>query len=173
MREGVCFLWPQWLYTLPACLAHILSWLWRRAAMHVWSQAKTDTQKSHSLGRRKPCIFCCRELLLCLMKMMIARHFSTHMEYSLMTKHTSRNRPRTDGLLLNICSPPYLQGLSWDLKDEISSAFPPILHNINLKGALKEQAAQATCAEKFCNDAQNHPWIIGTNSYTSMSTSDP
>ena len=68
---------------------------------------------------------------------------------------------------------PYLQGLSRELREEISSASPPILLNINLKGALKEQAAQATCAEKFCNDVQNHPIIIGTDSYTSMMTSDP
>jgi len=36
---------------LPAFLTHILSLLWRQAAMHVWSQAKTDTQKFYSPGR--------------------------------------------------------------------------------------------------------------------------
>ena len=110
MREGVCFLWTQRSHALPACLAHILSWLWRRAVMHVWSQAKTDTQKSHNFGRREPCIFWSSELHFCLTKMLIRCHSSTRMKYLLMTKHTSRNRPRIDGLLLNICSPRLTEG---------------------------------------------------------------
>lgn len=54
MHDGV---FPQWLYALPGCHIHILSWLWRRAVMHVWSQAETVPQKSHNVGRQKLCIF--------------------------------------------------------------------------------------------------------------------
>lgn len=59
--------------------------------------------------------------------MLILCHFFTRVEYLLMTTHTSRNRPRIEGLLLNICSLRLCEGLrrSKGLHPFLFSTHPP------------------------------------------------
>lgn len=154
MREGVCFLWTPWLYTVPACLAHILSWLWRRAVMHVWSQAKTDTQKSHTLGTRKAIHFLQQRVMFLPYENVDPMPFlHSHGIFANDQTHLQKQAGNRRAPPQHLLSPPF-QGLPGDLKDEIPSSFPPILPTIYLKGALKGQVVLVTSVEKFSNDTQ-------------------
>lgn len=88
------------------------------------------------------------------MKLLIC-HFSTHMQYLLMTKYTSRNRTRTDELLLNICSPISRRAprRSERLDPSLFFTHPP---QYLQKGTLKEQVVLVTHAVKFFTDAHLH-----------------
>lgn len=83
------------------CRTPILSWLWRGAVMHVWSQAKNRYSEVPQPWQTRATlyIFYSGESNFCHAKTLILCHFSARMEYLLMTKHTENRRAPPQHLL--------------------------------------------------------------------------